>query len=85
VAQVLKIPVRLNFHGSFDEAGFQALGADANPKGASVAHIDFCVLKIDQPTTTRMPVRVADLVSGRGAAPATLTNFCHRHFPPDFN
>ena len=69
---------------SFDEAGLQALRAHADLEGGSVARIDPDTLEIDQPTTTRVSVGMADRVPRRGAASAALTDLCHCNFPPFF-
>ena len=69
---------------SLDEAGLQALRAHAHLEGGAIARIDPDTLKIDQPTTTRMPVGMADRVPRHGAASAALTDLCHCNFPPFF-
>ena len=68
----------------FDEAGLEALRAHADLEGGAVARIDPDALKIDQPTTTRVPIGMADRVPRRGTASATLTDLCHCSFPPFF-
>ena len=69
---------------SLDEAGLQALRAHAHLEGGAIARIDPDTLKIDQPTTARMPVGMADRVPRHGAASAALTDLCHYSFPPFF-
>ena len=69
---------------SLDEAGLQALRAHAHLEGGAIARIDPDTLKIDQPTTARMPVGMADRVPRHGAASAALTDLCHCSFPPFF-
>lgn len=69
---------------SLDEAGLQALRAHTDLEGRSIARIDSDTLKIDQPTTTRVPIGMADRVPRRGTASATLTDLCHCSFPPFF-
>lgn len=72
-------------HGRpLDEAGLQALRAHAHLEGGAVACIDPNALEIDQPTTTRVSIRMADGVPCHRAASATLTNFCHGSSPPFF-
>ena len=72
-------------HGRpLDEAGLQALRAHAHLEGGAVACIDPNALEIDQPTTTRVSIRMADGVPCHRAASATLTNLCHGNSPPFF-
>lgn len=70
--------------GPLDETRLQALRTDPYLERSPLARVDSNALKIDQPTTTRVSVRVADRIPRYGAAPATLTNLCHCNFPPFF-
>lgn len=55
---------------------FYARGADANPRRAAI-HMRADFLKIREPASAGLVVRVADIVPGNGFFSANFTDFCH--------
>lgn len=78
----LRLSRRRGGHCSPDETGPQAFGADPHLERRTVARVDANVLKVDEPTTASVPVRMAHRVSRSGPAPAALTELCHDRFLP---
>ena len=62
-------------NGSLDFTGTKALCAYMELARLSATYVHTHVLDIYKPTASRMAVRVADGVSGSGAAAAAITEF----------
>ena len=69
-------------NGPLNFTGTEALRADMKFTGLSAAHINAYTLKIYEPTTPSMAVRVADGISYRRSATAAITELGHNCFPP---
>ena len=68
-------------NGSLDFTGTEALRADMKFTGLSAAHINAYTLKIYEPTTPCVTVRVANGISRRRSATAAITELGHFYSP----
>jgi hypothetical protein len=64
-------------NGPLHSTGTETFGADTQLLRFAESHVNLHALEIDEPTPSRMAIRVTDVVARGRSSPATLTYLCH--------
>ena len=64
-------------NGPLHSTGTETFGADTQLLRFAESHVNLHALEIDEPTPSRMAIRVTDVVARGRSSPATLTYLRH--------